>query len=128
MPCVLRFLVSKLHCSIKIKLFSDVMLTHTFPCLISKNDTRPKVLVELEIQMEIEKLGLTLLGWYHSHPSNPAMPSLRDCDSQLEYQIKMRGPSEISYIPCTGVICCKLYFFELYFFILLSRQTILRPT
>lgn len=83
----------------------NVMITHTFPCLISKSDPRPRVLVELEIQMEIEKLGLTLLGWYHSHPTNPAMPSLRDCDNQLEYQIKMRGPSEISYIPCIGVIC-----------------------
>ncbi|CAH2243518.1 MPN domain-containing protein CG4751 [Pararge aegeria] len=83
----------------------NMMITHTFPCLISKNDKRPKVFVELEIQMEIEKLGLTLLGWYHSHPTNPAMPSLRDCDNQLEYQIKMRGPSEISYIPCIGVIC-----------------------
>ncbi|CAG9566833.1 unnamed protein product [Danaus chrysippus] len=83
----------------------NVSITHTFPCLISKNDSRPRVLVELEIQMEIEKLGLSLLGWYHSHPTNPAMPSLRDCDNQLEYQIKMRGPTEISYIPCIGVIC-----------------------
>lgn len=83
----------------------NVMITHTFPCRISKNDNRPRVLVELEIQMEIEKLGLSLLGWYHSHPTNPAMPSLRDCDNQLEYQIKMRGPTEISYIPCIGVIC-----------------------
>lgn len=83
----------------------NVIISHTFPCLVSKNDPRPSVLVELEIQMEIEKLGLTLLGWYHSHPTNPAMPSLRDCDSQLEYQIKMRGPSEISYTPCIGVIC-----------------------
>ncbi|KPI93760.1 MPN domain-containing protein CG4751 [Papilio xuthus] len=82
-----------------------VMITHTFPCLKSKNDPRPKVLIELEIQMEMERLGLTLLGWYHSHPTNPAMPSLRDCDNQLEYQIKMRGPSEISYVPCIGVIC-----------------------
>ncbi|CAG4998877.1 unnamed protein product [Parnassius apollo] len=82
-----------------------VMITHTFPCLKSKSDPRPKVLVEIEIQMEMEKLGLTLLGWYHSHPTNPAMPSLRDCDNQLEYQIKMRGPSEISYLPCIGVIC-----------------------
>lgn len=80
-------------------------ITHTFPCLISKKDTKPRVLVELEIQMEIEKLGLSLLGWYHSHPTNPAMPSLRDCDNQLEYQIKLRGPTEISYIPCIGVIC-----------------------
>lgn len=88
-------------------IFSAVMITHTFPCLKSKNDPRPKVLIELEIQMEMERLGLTLLGWYHSHPTNPAMPSLRDCDNQLEYQIKMRGPSEISYVPCIGVICCK---------------------
>lgn len=87
--------------------FAAVMITHTFPCLKSKNDRRPKVLIEIEIQMEIEKLGLTLLGWYHSHPTNPAMPSLRDCDNQLEYQIKMRGPSEISYVPCIGIICCK---------------------
>lgn len=83
----------------------NLLISHTFPCLISKKDSRPRVLVELEIQMEIEKLGLTLLGWYHSHPTNPAMPSLRDCDNQLEYQIKMRGPSEISYVPCIGVIC-----------------------
>ncbi|KAM3964832.1 uncharacterized protein ACR2FA_001228 [Aphomia sociella] len=83
----------------------NLIITHTFPCLVSKNDNRPRVMIELEIQMEIEKLGLTLLGWYHSHPTNPAMPSLRDCDNQLEYQIKMRGPSEISYIPCIGVIC-----------------------
>ncbi|KAJ2953676.1 hypothetical protein O0L34_g1293 [Tuta absoluta] len=83
----------------------NLMITHTFPCLISKKDTRPRVLVELDIQMEIEKLGLTLVGWYHSHPTNPAMPSLRDCDNQLDYQIKLRGPSEISYIPCIGVIC-----------------------
>ncbi|CAK1549969.1 unnamed protein product [Leptosia nina] len=82
-----------------------ITITHTFPCLISKNDKKPRVLVEFEIQMEVEKLGLTLLGWYHSHPTNPAMPSLRDCDNQLEYQIKMRGPSEISYTPCIGVIC-----------------------
>ncbi|KAG7311456.1 hypothetical protein JYU34_002498 [Plutella xylostella] len=83
----------------------NMIITHTFPCLINKNDKRPRVLVELEIQVEIEKLGLALLGWYHSHPTNPAMPSLRDCDNQLEYQIKMRGPSEISYVPCIGVIC-----------------------
>ncbi|CAF4758383.1 unnamed protein product [Pieris macdunnoughi] len=82
-----------------------VTITHTFPCLISKSDSQPRVLVEFDIQVEIEKLGLTLLGWYHSHPTNPAMPSLRDCDNQLEYQIKMRGPSEISYTPCIGVIC-----------------------
>ncbi|XP_038207668.1 MPN domain-containing protein CG4751 [Zerene cesonia] len=83
----------------------NIVITHTFPCLISKSDSKPRVLVEFEIQMEIEKLGLTLLGWYHSHPTNPAMPSLRDCDNQLEYQIKMRGPSEISYTPCIGVSC-----------------------
>ncbi|VVD01785.1 unnamed protein product [Leptidea sinapis] len=83
----------------------NMVITHTFPCLISKHDKRPRVLVEYEIQTSIEKLGLTLLGWYHSHPMNPAMPSLRDCDSQLNYQIKMRGPSEMSYTPCIGVIC-----------------------
>ncbi|XP_018057968.1 PREDICTED: uncharacterized protein LOC108693492 isoform X1 [Atta colombica] len=48
---------------------------------------------------------VTLVGWYHSHPRSHASPSLRDVDSQLDYQIKMKGPSDNGYIPCVGLIC-----------------------
>lgn len=58
----------------------------------------------------IEK-NVSLVGWYHSHPKFPAHPTLRDCDAQLDYQIKMRGPSDATYSPCVGVICCKFYFY-----------------
>lgn len=57
----------------------------------------------------IEK-NVALVGWYHSHPKFPAHPTLRDCDAQLDYQIKMRGPSDATYSPCVGVICCKFLF------------------
>lgn len=40
-----------------------------------------------------------------SHPRCAAQPTLRDCDAQLEYQIKMRGASEATYSPCIGLIC-----------------------
>ena len=29
-----------------------------------------------------------VVGWYHSHPSFAANPSVRDVESQLKYQVK----------------------------------------
>lgn len=56
------------------------------------------------------KEQLMLVGWYHSHSKFQSQPTLRDCDSQLDYQIKMRGPSDITYTPCVGFIFCKFSF------------------
>lgn len=56
---------------------------------------------------------VTLVGWYHSHPTSHASPSLRDVDSQLDYQIKMKGPSDNGYTPCVGLICCKFLMLHL---------------
>lgn len=61
--------------------------------------------VEQHIQREMLKRNLILVGWYHSHPRIAAQPTLRDCDAQLEYQIKMRGISDATYTPCIGLIC-----------------------
>lgn len=55
------------------------------------------------------KKNLILVGWYHSHPRIAAQPTLRDCDAQLEYQIKMLGTSEETYTPCIGLICSPYY-------------------
>jgi hypothetical protein len=47
---------------------------------------------------------LSAPGWYHSHPRFPPYPSIPDIDAQLEYQIKMKGSSDSTYIPCVGII------------------------
>lgn len=65
--------------------------------------------VEQQIQREMLKKNLILVGWYHSHPRIASQPTLRDCDAQLEYQIKMRGISDATYTPCIGLICAPYY-------------------
>lgn len=82
-------------------------ITHAFPCRNSKADRDLAPQVEAEIQKSIEQQQLTLVGWYHSHPTSPAAPTLRDVDAQLDYQIRMKGSSDSNYSPCVGLICCK---------------------
>lgn len=48
--------------------------------------------------------GLSLVGWYHSHPRGPALPSLQDIDSQMDHQLKLQG-SNNGFQPCLGIIC-----------------------
>lgn len=48
--------------------------------------------------------GLSLVGWYHSHPRGPALPSLQDIDSQMDHQLKLQGSSN-GFQPCLGIIC-----------------------
>jgi proteasome lid subunit RPN8/RPN11 len=55
----------------------------------------------------MERRGLSLVGWYHSHPECQADPSIKDIESQFEYQLCLKGMGS-SYHPCIGVICCKL--------------------
>lgn len=85
----------------------NLSITHAFPCRNSRFDRDKAAMCELQIQKLMVKKNLNLVGWYHSHPRFPVQPTLRDCDAQLEYQIKMRGPTEASYIPCVGFICCE---------------------
>lgn len=82
-------------------------ITHAFPCRNSKHDRLEAADVELNIQRNMLKHNLMLVGWYHSHPKCAAQPTLRDCDVQLDYQMKMRGASDATYSPCVGLICCK---------------------
>ncbi|KZS04394.1 Uncharacterized protein APZ42_032694 [Daphnia magna] len=35
---------------------------------------------------ELRSRGLEIVGWYHSHPTFPALPSLRDLNTQNEFQ------------------------------------------
>lgn len=35
--------------------------------------------------------GLSVVGWYHSHPAFDPNPSLRDTDTQAKYQVRDLG-------------------------------------
>ncbi|CAG9838670.1 unnamed protein product [Diabrotica balteata] len=82
----------------------DLHVKRAFPCRCSKKDRSSARYIETEIKKTIEREKLTLIGWYHSHPTAAAAPTLRDIDAQLEYQIKMKGVKDSSYSPCIGVI------------------------
>lgn len=84
-------------------------ITDAFPVRNTRHDRHYAIEVEQQIQRNMLKKNLILVGWYHSHPRIAAQPSLRDCDAQLEYQIKMCGISDETYTPCVGLICAPYY-------------------
>ncbi|KAG9480705.1 hypothetical protein GDO78_012262 [Eleutherodactylus coqui] len=75
-----------------------------FPCRSRLKDTEIAAAVEEEIYHSLFLRGLSLVGWYHSHPYSPALPSLQDIESQMDYQLKLQG-SDNSFQPCLGLIC-----------------------
>lgn len=83
-------------------------ITKAYPCRNSRFDRSKAGDIERDIQKTMIKDQLLLVGWYHSHPKFQAEPTLRDCDAQLDYQIRMRGPSDATYTPCVALIICKL--------------------
>ncbi|XP_056630175.1 MPN domain-containing protein CG4751-like isoform X1 [Diorhabda sublineata] len=82
----------------------NLYVKRAFPCRCTKKDRTNSRYVETEIKRTMEREKLSLVGWYHSHPTAAAAPTLRDIDAQLEYQIKMKGVKDNSYTPCIGVI------------------------
>ncbi|KAG8454450.1 hypothetical protein GDO86_000900 [Hymenochirus boettgeri] len=75
-----------------------------FPYRSRLKDTESATAIEEEIYQSLFLRGLSLVGWYHSHPFSPALPSLQDIESQMDYQLKLQG-SENSFQPCLGIIC-----------------------
>ncbi|XP_077543557.1 MPN domain-containing protein-like isoform X2 [Haemaphysalis longicornis] len=84
----------------------NLSILQAFPCRGRLGDKEAAPAIEEEIRESLEQRHLTVVGWYHSHPKAPPQPSLRDCNSQLDYQITMKGESDSSYTPCVGLICC----------------------
>lgn len=41
---------------------------------------------EMAARNEFEQQGLSAVGWYHSHPTFPPNPSIRDIENQANYQ------------------------------------------
>lgn len=83
----------------------NLAVVQAFPCRAGLGDKDGAARVEDEIRRSLERRHLSVVGWYHSHPTFPAQPSIKDVDSQMEYQITMKGDSDSSYTPCLGLIC-----------------------
>lgn len=73
-----------------------------FPCRCRLADKENALIVEEEIRQHMSKTNLSLVGWYHSHPTQCSQPTLKDIDSQLDYQVKL---NLTKYHPCIGLIC-----------------------
>lgn len=85
--------------------FVALNITKAYPC----RNFQKSVQEEHDIKNMIMCDQLLLVGWYHSHPKFQAEPSLRDCDAQLDFQIRMRGSSDTTYTPCVSTIVCKYF-------------------
>ncbi|KAL7648122.1 UNVERIFIED_CONTAM: hypothetical protein RMT77_000023 [Armadillidium vulgare] len=82
----------------------NLIVSHAFPVRCRLADTEKGPSVEQELYSEMARLKLSLVGWYHTHPFTPPLPTLRDIDSQLDYEMKMKGYNDASYTPVLGII------------------------
>ncbi|XP_047388517.1 MPN domain-containing protein isoform X3 [Sciurus carolinensis] len=82
------------------------MLTvlRAFPCRSRLGDAETAAATEEEIYQNLFLRGLSLVGWYHSHPHSPALPSLQDIDTQMDYQLRLQGSSN-GFQPCLALLC-----------------------
>ncbi|XP_028617315.1 MPN domain-containing protein isoform X2 [Grammomys surdaster] len=89
---------------------NNQMLTvlRAFPCRSRLGDADTAATVEEEIHQVLFLRGLSLVGWYHSHPHSPAVPSLQDIDAQMEYQLRLQGSSN-GFQPCLALLCSPYY-------------------
>uniref|UniRef100_A0A3P9LSV8 MPN domain-containing protein n=1 Tax=Oryzias latipes TaxID=8090 RepID=A0A3P9LSV8_ORYLA len=83
-------------------------ILRAFPCRTRLADRESASAVEEEICQNLFMRGLSLVGWYHSHPRGPALPSLQDIDSQMDHQLRLQG-SNNGFQPCLGIICGPYY-------------------
>ncbi|XP_011799003.1 PREDICTED: MPN domain-containing protein [Colobus angolensis palliatus] len=86
------------------------MLTvlRAFPCRSRLGDAETAAAIEEEIYQSLFLRGLSLVGWYHSHPHSPALPSLQDIDAQMDYQLRLQGSSN-GFQPCLALLCSPYY-------------------
>ncbi|XP_048666861.1 MPN domain-containing protein [Marmota marmota marmota] len=86
------------------------MLTvlRAFPCRSRLGDADTAAATEEEIYQSLFLRGLSLVGWYHSHPHSPALPSLQDIDAQMDYQLRLQGSSN-GFQPCLALLCSPYY-------------------
>lgn len=79
-------------------------ILQAFPCKCRLGDRENAAVAEEQIRLGMQSRGLSKVGWYHSHPSCPAEPTLRDIDCQMQYQMKFSANN-----PILGLICTPSY-------------------
>lgn len=83
----------------------NLSVLQAYPIRCKLNDREKSGKIEEEIRSNLDQRNLSVVGWYHSHPKSSPHPTLKDIESQMEYQLIMRGESDNCYIPCIGLIC-----------------------
>ncbi|KAK2095674.1 hypothetical protein P7K49_027090 [Saguinus oedipus] len=81
---------------------------HLFSDKEPGRDAEAAAAVEEEIHQSLFLQGLSLVCWYHSHPHSPALPSLKDIDAQIDYQLRLQGSSN-GFQPCLTLLCSLYY-------------------
>lgn len=83
-----------------------VQVVQAFPVKCRFANQKNAETVEEEIRLAMKARGLVVVGWYHSHPTYQADPSVRDIAAQQHYQ-KCLKMEKSTYEPCLGFIVCK---------------------
>uniref|UniRef100_A0A8C0XQ74 MPN domain-containing protein n=1 Tax=Castor canadensis TaxID=51338 RepID=A0A8C0XQ74_CASCN len=90
------------HTLVEVTSFAAINKFQPFNVAVSSN------VLFLLIYQSLFLRGLSLVGWYHSHPHSPALPSLQDIDAQMEYQLRLQGSSN-GFQPCLALLCSPYY-------------------
>jgi protein MYSM1 len=53
----------------------------------------------------VEKLNLSIVGWYHSHPIFIPNPSMRDIENQSRYQVRKTLKCDFYYLFSFSLFC-----------------------
>lgn len=77
-----------------------LIILQAFPCKCVLGDRQTAIVTEEQIRQDMLKQNLFKVGWYHSHPTSPPEPTLRDIEHQLQYQMKFSAKN-----PMLGLIC-----------------------
>uniref|UniRef100_F6WI44 MPN domain containing n=1 Tax=Callithrix jacchus TaxID=9483 RepID=F6WI44_CALJA len=90
------------HTLVEVTSFAAINKFQPFNVAVSSN------VLLLLIYQSLFLRGLSLVGWYHSHPHSPALPSLQDIDTQMDYQLRLQGSSN-GFQPCLALLCSPYY-------------------
>ncbi|CAO3623634.1 unnamed protein product [Mucor hiemalis] len=82
----------------------ELKVEYVFPCRSTSTGIQCEMdpVSEMTARELFEKKGLSVVGWYHSHPTFEPEPSIRDIENQGMYQELFRQPSGLE--PFIGII------------------------
>nr|CAG4649131.1 EOG090X020Z [Scapholeberis mucronata]SVE93477.1 EOG090X020Z [Scapholeberis mucronata] len=88
---------------------NTLSVKEAFPYISKSIESKACPSTEVKIAQSMETLGLSLVGWYHSHPLVSPTPTVQDIDVQLENQLRLKGTGDQGYRPCIAMISSPFY-------------------